>query len=90
MRGYHVRRSWGWDCHGLPIESLVEKKLGLSSKKDIDAIGIKNFNSEARSIVLEFVQEWERYIERIGRWVDFKGAYKTLGKLLRWDMCVTQ
>src|SRR3989344_4822268 len=78
MRGYHVRRSWGWDCHGLPIESLVEKKLGLSSKKDIDAIGIKNFNSEARSIVLEFVQEWERYIERIGRWVDFKGAYKTM------------
>lgn len=77
MRGYHVRRRWGWDTHGLPIESLVEEKLGLKNKKDILEVGVEKFNSTARSIVLEYVNEWERYIERIGRWVDFKNSYKT-------------
>ncbi len=78
MRGYRVRRRWGWDTHGLPIESLVEKKLGLKSKKDILAIGIETFNETARTMVLEYVQDWKRYVERVGRFVDFDNSYKTM------------
>ncbi len=78
MRGYHVRRRWGWDCHGLPIESLIEKRLNLKTKKDIERIGVDVFNEAARSSVLEFEHEWEKYIERVGRWVDFKNSYKTM------------
>jgi isoleucyl-tRNA synthetase len=78
MRGYFVRRRWGWDTHGLPIENLVEKKLGLKNKKDILALGIEKFNEEARSMVLEYVHDWKRYIERVGRWVDFDNSYKTM------------
>jgi len=78
MRGYFVRRRWGWDTHGLPIESLVEKKLGLKNKKEILALGIEKFNETARAMVLEYVYEWKRYIERLGRWVDFDNSYKTM------------
>jgi len=78
MRGYKVRRCWGWDTHGLPIESLVEKKLGLKNKKEILSVGIETFNETARSMVLEYVHEWKRYIERIGRFVDFDNSYKTM------------
>jgi len=78
MRGYHVRRRWGWDTHGLPIETLVEKKLGLKTKKDILDIGVEKFNATAREMVTGFEREWEKYIERIGRWVDFKNSYKTM------------
>jgi len=78
MQGYRVRRRWGWDTHGLPIESLVEKKLGLKSKKDIEKIGVAKFNEEARSMVLEYAKDWQKYIERIGRWVEFENAYKTM------------
>ncbi|MFA6969647.1 MAG: class I tRNA ligase family protein, partial [Candidatus Paceibacterota bacterium] len=78
MRGYRVRRRWGWDTHGLPIESLVEKKLGLKNKKEILALGIEKFNETARSMVLEYVHDWKRYIERVGRWVDFDNSYKTM------------
>jgi isoleucyl-tRNA synthetase len=78
MRGYSVRRRWGWDTHGLPIESAVEKKLGLKNKKDILALGIENFNETARSLVLEYVSDWKRYIDRVGRWVDFDDSYKTM------------
>jgi len=77
MRGYHVRRRWGWDTHGLPIESKVEEKLGLKSKKDILDIGVEKFNKEARAMVLEYVSEWKRYVDRLGRWVDFDNSYKT-------------
>ena len=78
MRGYHARRVWGWDCHGLPVETKVEEKLGLKTKKDIETIGVARFNREARSMVLAFVNEWKYYIERIGRWVDFDHSYKTM------------
>lgn len=78
MRGYHVRRRWGWDTHGLPIESLVEKELGLKTKKDILDVGIAAFNEKARSMVLKFVHDWEKYVERVGRWVDFTNSYKTM------------
>ncbi len=78
MRGYTVRRRWGWDTHGLPIENLVEKELGLKNKKEILALGIEKFNETARSMVLGYVSEWKRYIERLGRWVDFDNSYKTM------------
>ncbi len=78
MRGYHVPRVWGWDTHGLPIENLVEKNLGLKTKKDILNIGIDTFNEAARSTVLEYVHDWEKYIDRVGRFVDFKNSYKTM------------
>lgn len=78
MRGYRVRRRWGWDCHGLPIESLIEKQLNLKTKKDILDIGIEKFNEAARSSVLQFEKEWEKYIDRVGRWVDFANSYKTM------------
>lgn len=78
MKGYRVPRIWGWDCHGLPIESLVEKTLGLKTKKDILDLGIEKFNQKAREMVLQFVRDWEEYITRLGRWVDFKNSYKTM------------
>lgn len=78
MQGYYVRRRWGWDCHGLPIENDIEKKLGLKTKKDIEALGIDVFNETARKTVLAYVDDWKKYIERIGRWVDFDNSYKTM------------
>ena len=62
MQGYNVRRRWGWDCHGLPIESLVEKKLELKTKKDIETLGVSKFNKEARNTVLQYAKDWEQYI----------------------------
>ncbi len=78
MQGYHVARRWGWDCHGLPVESEVEKSLELKTKKDILTVGIDVFNETARAMVLRYVGEWEKYITRVGRWVDFKNSYKTM------------
>jgi isoleucyl-tRNA synthetase len=78
MQGFHVERRWGWDCHGLPIENIVEKDLAISGKKQIEEVGIEKFNEHARSKVLEYVGEWKKTIERIGRWVDFDGSYKTM------------
>ncbi len=78
MRGYRVPRRWGWDCHGLPIENIVEKELGISGKKQIEQIGVEKFNEYARSKVLTYVSEWKKTIDRMGRWVDFDGSYKTM------------
>jgi len=78
MNGRYVRRRWGWDCHGLPIEEVVERKLGISGKKQIEEIGIKKFNETCRSMVLTYVSEWRQMIRRIARWVDFDNSYKTL------------
>jgi isoleucyl-tRNA synthetase len=78
MQGYTVRRRWGWDTHGLPIENLVEKELGLKTKKEILEIGIAKFNESARSMVLKYVHDWQRYIDRVGRWVDYENSYKTM------------
>ncbi len=78
MRGFHVERKWGWDTHGLPVENIVEKDLGVSGKKQIEELGIGKFNEYARSRVLDFVHEWKKTVERIGRWVDFDGSYKTM------------
>ncbi|MCR4421710.1 MAG: isoleucine--tRNA ligase [Exilispira sp.] len=78
MKGYHVDRRWGWDCHGLPVENEMEKELNLLTKKDILAYGIDKFNESCRSIVLRYTSEWERIISRSGRWVDFKNSYRTM------------
>ncbi len=78
MRGKYVERRWGWDCHGLPIENIVEKDLKISGKKEIEAYGIGKFNDYARSKVLTFVHDWKKTVDRMGRWVDFDGSYKTM------------
>jgi len=79
MRGYRVRRVWGWDVHGLPAENKVEIKLGLKSKKEIEEkVGIKKFIEECKSYVSESSKEWEWYVDHVARWVDFKHAYKTM------------
>ena len=81
MKGYRVRRVWGWDCHGLPAENKVENKLGIKRKKDIeDVVGVGKFISECKNYVSEVSSEWDWYIDHIGRWVDFKNAYKTMDK----------
>jgi isoleucyl-tRNA synthetase len=78
MRGFRVPRRWGWDCHGLPIENIVEKELGISGKKEIEKLGVEKFTETARSKVLTYVAEWKKTVERIGRWVDFDNSYKTM------------
>ncbi|MFA5932186.1 MAG: class I tRNA ligase family protein [Candidatus Paceibacterota bacterium] len=78
MQGYHVPRKWGWDCHGLPIENIVEKELGIAGHVEIEKYGIDKFVEYARSKVLQYDKDWEKGIERIGRWVDFRGQYKTM------------
>jgi len=80
MRGFHVERKWGWDCHGLPIENIVEKEMGSKKKKDIEAMGVEKFNELCRSKVLTYVDEWEKVIGRLGRWADMKNAYRTMDK----------
>lgn len=78
MRGRHVRRVWGWDCHGLPIENLIESELGLGHRKEIEAYGIENFNERARASVLRYDTEWKKIVPRIGRWIDMEHSYKTM------------
>ena len=78
MRGYQVERKGGWDCHGLPVEIQVERELGISSKEEIEAYGIAEFNARCRESVFEFVDDWNRLTERIGFWIDLDDAYRTL------------
>lgn len=78
MNGYHVDRKWGWDCHGLPLENIIEKRLGLSTKRDIEEMGIKQFNESAREAVLEYADDWRRIIPRMGRFVDMDNDYRTM------------
>ncbi len=80
MKGRFVRRRWGWDCHGLPIEEVVERHLGISGKKEIEKIGIGKFNAICREKVLEFVDEWGKMVRRIARWIDFDNSYKTMDR----------
>lgn len=79
MKGYRVRRVWGWDCHGLPAENKVEVKMGITRKRDIEEkIGVKTFIEECKKYVSESSAEWEWYVDHIARWVDFKNSYKTM------------
>ena len=78
MLGKRVRRRWGWDCHGLPIENLVESELGLKTKKDIETLGVVNFNKAVKARVTSYVEDWKKIIPRIGRWADMENDYKTM------------
>lgn len=78
MKGYHVGRVWGWDCHGLPIENIVEKEMKLGSKADIEKMGVANFCESCRANVQTYVDDWKKIIPRVGRWVDMENAYKTM------------
>ena len=79
MKGRYVDRRFGWDCHGLPVEFLVEKELGINGKKDIEErFGIAKFNEECRSVVSRYVSEWRELVGRSGRWVDMDNDYKTM------------
>ncbi len=81
MKGKHVERRWGWDCHGLPAEVFTEKKLGIKDRRDIgDKISLEEYINTCRTNMVQTGSEWEDTIDRIGRWVDFKGAYKTMDK----------
>ncbi len=81
MKGYRVERVWGWDGHGLPIENKVENELEIKRKRDIEeVVGVKKFIDKCKEYVEDVSAEWEWYIDRIGRWADFKNAYKTWDK----------
>ena len=78
MRGKKVDRRFGWDTHGLPAELEAERQLGITDKSEIGRMGLAAFNDACRSSVLRYTQEWEEYVTRQGRWVDFDNDYKTL------------
>ena len=78
MNGYRVERTWGWDCHGLPLENLIEKELGLGTKRDIEEYGVKNFNEKARGAVMRYADYWKEVVPRMGRFVDMEHDYKTM------------
>ena len=80
MRGFKVERRFGWDCHGLPVENLIEKKLKLDDKNAIQEYGEDNFCESCRDSVLRYTGEWEKTVTRMGRWVDFSNSYKTMDK----------
>jgi isoleucyl-tRNA synthetase len=78
MRGFFVPRKGGWDCHGIPVELEVEKKIGTKTKRDIEAFGVEKFNALCRQSVREYVEEWNRLTERIAFWIDLDEAYWTM------------
>ena len=78
MRGFRVPRVWGWDCHGLPVENLIEQDLNLKNKKEIESFGVAKFNEKCRESVLKFAAEWQKTVLRMGRWIDFEDSYKTM------------
>lgn len=78
MKGYRVKRQWGWDCHGLPIENIVEKELGTKTKKDIIRLGVKKFNDLCRERIFTYIGVWEQAIPRFGRWADMSKPYRTM------------
>jgi isoleucyl-tRNA synthetase len=80
MKGHAVERRFGWDCHGLPIESLVENELSVHGAAEIEAYGIDRFNAACRAGVLRYTSEWETTVQRLGRWVDFENDYKTMDR----------
>lgn len=78
MKGRYVERRFGWDCHGVPIEHEIDKKLGMSAQDAVKKLGMKGYNDECRGIVQRYTSEWERTVTRLGRWVDFENDYKTM------------
>jgi len=81
MKGKKVERRFGWDCHGLPIENIVEKKLEISGKDDIEKnVGVHKFNETCRENVFGYVDDWKKVVNRMGRWVDMENDYKTMDR----------
>jgi isoleucyl-tRNA synthetase len=80
MKGKRVERVWGWDCHGLPAERYTEKKLGINSREEVLEYGIEKYTLACRENMVQTSSLWEDTVDRIGRWVDFKGAYKTMDR----------
>jgi isoleucyl-tRNA synthetase len=78
MKGRYVERRFGWDTHGLPMEMLIEKELGLKGRTDILNYGVGPFNEACRGAVMRYVEEWRAVTEQLGRWVDFEHDYKTM------------
>mmetsp|Transcript_128641 Transcript_128641/g.222982 ORF Transcript_128641/g.222982 Transcript_128641/m.222982 type:complete len:1155 (-) Transcript_128641:133-3597(-) len=78
QNGYHVERRFGWDCHGLPVEHEIDKKLSIKGRQDVLDMGIDKYNEECRSIVQRFTSEWRKVVTRFGRWIDFDNDYKTM------------
>ncbi|GAX77028.1 hypothetical protein CEUSTIGMA_g4475.t1 [Chlamydomonas eustigma] len=76
--GHHVIRRFGWDCHGLPVEFEINKKLKINGREDVLKMGIAAYNEECRSIVMRYSKEWEKTVHRLGRWIDFDTGYKTM------------
>ncbi|XP_014423441.2 isoleucine--tRNA ligase, cytoplasmic isoform X1 [Camelus ferus] len=76
--GFHVDRRFGWDCHGLPVEYEIDKTLGIRGPEDVAKLGIAEYNSQCRAIVMRYSAEWKSTITRLGRWIDFDNDYKTL------------
>ncbi|KAJ1741604.1 isoleucine--tRNA ligase [Coemansia sp. RSA 1086] len=76
--GHYVERRAGWDTHGLPVEHEIDKKLGITGRDDVMALGIDKYNDECRAIVMKYATEWRETVERLGRWIDFDNDYKTL------------
>lgn len=80
QQGFHVERRFGWDCHGLPVEYEIDKQLNITDRQQVLDMGIDKYNEKCRSIVMKYSSEWENTVTRMGRWVDFKGGYKTMDK----------
>ena len=78
MKGRHVLRRFGWDCHGLPIEHEIDKQLNMSAQQAVEEMGVAGYNKQCRAIVQRYVGEWRHTITRLGRWVDFDDDYKTM------------
>jgi len=78
MKNYRCERKWGWDCHGLPIESICERELKIKQKNEIYEMGLSEFNEFCRSKVLWYANEWKNTVERMGKWIEFDNAYKTM------------
>lgn len=78
QRGYHVERRFGWDCHGVPVEGIIDQKLNIKGRADVMAMGIGKYNEECRSVVQKYTKEWRQIVTRFGRWIDFDNDYKTM------------
>ena len=78
MKGYQVPRRVGWDCHGLPVENLIEKELGIKNKRQVEELGIEKFNNSCRNSVFSCVSDFQKTLERVGRWADYGSAYSTM------------